>query len=52
MDVLQINTHANTGGAARAAYRLHHGLKRQGHLSLAVVGSRVDVDQTYTPWPK
>lgn len=33
MNILHINTLANTGGAARAMYRLHQGLKRQGHNS-------------------
>lgn len=33
MNILQINTHDVSGGAARAMYRLHQGLRQQGHNS-------------------
>ena len=33
MKILQINTYAHIGGAARAAFRLHEGLRRLGHDS-------------------
>jgi glycosyltransferase involved in cell wall biosynthesis len=37
MKVTIVNTHSNRGGAARAAYRLHNGLKRIGQESTMYV---------------
>jgi len=40
MNILQINTHDNTGGAAKVAYRLKDGLKKRGYSSWMLVGDK------------
>jgi glycosyltransferase involved in cell wall biosynthesis len=40
MKIVQLNKNDLSGGAARAAYRLHDGLRRAGHESVMVVESR------------
>jgi len=44
--VLHVNTAANSGGAARAAYRLHTGLRRLGHDSFMFVARQSSDDPT------
>lgn len=44
MNVLQINTHDVTGGAARAMYRLHQGLRNRGHRSRILARSHALTD--------
>lgn len=39
MNILHINTVSSVGGAARAMYRLHEELKRQGHTSSILAGT-------------
>lgn len=39
MNILHINTVSRVGGAARAMYRLHEELKRQGHISQILAGT-------------
>jgi glycosyltransferase involved in cell wall biosynthesis len=39
MNILQINTHDNIGGAAKVAYRLKDGLKKKGHKTWMLVGN-------------
>ena len=40
MQVVHLATHDNYGGAARAAYRLHEGLRLRGHRSSMLVSQR------------
>ncbi|MGB7161393.1 MAG: glycosyltransferase family 4 protein [Tepidisphaeraceae bacterium] len=44
MRILHLSTSDSTGGAARAAYRLHSGLKRLGHQSTMLVLRRGSKD--------
>lgn len=46
MKVVHLSTHDISGGAARAAYRLHSGLRRLGHDSYMVVAHRRGDDCT------
>lgn len=48
MKVVHINTMHNVDGAARAAYRLHCGLRRLGHTSVMFVANRTNHDSTAT----
>lgn len=48
MNVLHINTFDQSGGAARAARRLHMGLRRLGHHSSIFVSRRSSNDSTVT----
>lgn len=42
MKIVHISTYDNSGGAARAAFRLHVGLKAAGHESRMLVGYKVE----------
>ena len=44
MRILHINTLDNVGGAARAMYRLHQGLRRQGYQSQLLVGHQTTLE--------
>ncbi|MFC1495462.1 glycosyltransferase family 4 protein [Thermodesulfobacteriota bacterium] len=44
MKILHINSVDNSGGAARAAFSLHNGLKKQGHASSMFVASKYSND--------
>jgi len=44
MKIVQLSKNDRSGGAARAAYRLHQGLQRVGHHSVMVVESRTSDD--------
>lgn len=44
MNILHINTVSNVGGAARAMYRLHRELKRQGHTSHILAGTHAKTE--------
>lgn len=44
MRIVHINTYDCRGGAARAAYRLHDGLRRIGHDSLMFVLEKASID--------
>jgi glycosyltransferase involved in cell wall biosynthesis len=44
MKIVHLNKNDKDGGAARAAYRLHRGLRRAGHDSIMVVASRTSDD--------
>jgi glycosyltransferase involved in cell wall biosynthesis len=44
MKIVHLNKNDLTGGAARAAYRLHKGLQRAGHESVMFVESRTSDD--------
>lgn len=44
LNILQINTLDNVGGAAKVAYRLKEGLKRKGHKSWMLVGNKISSD--------
>jgi glycosyltransferase involved in cell wall biosynthesis len=46
MNIVHISTYDISGGAARAAYRLHHGLRQAGHESLMLVRQKVSSDET------
>jgi len=46
VDIVQINTTDCSGGAARAAYALHRGLRRLGHQSLMFVKTRISMDDS------
>lgn len=46
MKVIHLSIHDISGGAARAAYRLHQGLRQLGHESLMLVASRYSNDPT------
>ena len=46
MRVVHLSTYDITGGAARAAYRLHSGLQRLGHQSQMLVSSRSSFDRS------
>ena len=40
LNILQINTVDNVGGAAKVAYRLKEGLNKKGHKSWMMVGNK------------
>ena len=44
LNILQINTVDNVGGAAKVAYRLKEGFKRKGHKSWMLVGTKLSSD--------
>ena len=44
MNVLHISESDAAGGAARTAYKVHRGLKEQGHVSRMLVGRKVTAD--------
>lgn len=46
MNIVHIGTADNSGGAARASYRLHLGLQAAGHASKMVVGWSVEPSQS------
>jgi|GEM_PF-134369 len=46
MNIIQINTQDNLGGAARAALRLHRGLRLKGENSLMLVKEKGSADPT------
>lgn len=46
MKILHINTHDISGGAARAAYRLHSALNKVGHESYMLVRDKISDDST------
>ena len=48
MKVVLVNAHDQTGGAAKAAYRLHLGLRRQGIPSRMLVQTKVGNDESVT----
>jgi glycosyltransferase involved in cell wall biosynthesis len=48
--IVQLNTHDATGGAARAAFRLHTALLRAGHDSRLVVANKSLDDATVEQW--
>jgi glycosyltransferase involved in cell wall biosynthesis len=50
MRILHLSTHDVTGGAARAAYRLHAGLREIGHESRMLVLGRAGEDPTVLPF--
>jgi glycosyltransferase involved in cell wall biosynthesis len=52
MKVVQLNKNDLSGGAARAAYRLHKGLQRLGHESVMVVESRTSDDPSVLAFEK
>jgi glycosyltransferase involved in cell wall biosynthesis len=52
MKVVQLNKNDLSGGAARAAYRLHKGLQRVGHESVMVVESRTSDDPSVVVFEK
>lgn len=54
MNILQINTHDNTGGAAKVAYRLTDGLKKRGYKAWMLVGNKhsMSPDVKQIPWNK
>ena len=41
MNILHISTEYNLGGSGRSAYRIHAGLKKRGHTSHMLVGTKV-----------
>lgn len=41
MNILHISTEYNLGGSGRAAYRVHAGLKKRGHISRMLVATQV-----------
>jgi glycosyltransferase involved in cell wall biosynthesis len=47
--VVQVNTHDETGGAARLARELHNGLNRAGEESRFVAGYKRSADPSVTP---
>ena len=52
LNILQINTLDNVGGAAKVAYRLKEGFKRKGHKSWMLVGTKLSSDQNVKQIPK
>ena len=46
MHIIQLSTYDALGGAARAAYRLHHSLCREGVDSRMIVQRRLGTDVT------
>jgi glycosyltransferase involved in cell wall biosynthesis len=52
MKVVQLNKNDLSGGASRAAYRLHKGLLRAGHESVMVVDSRTSDDPSVVAFVK
>src|SRR4051794_8502426 len=44
MRIVHLSTSDSSGGAARAAYRLHTGLRRLGHQSTMLVGEKKTFD--------
>src|SRR5919204_6868083 len=44
LNVLHISESDAAGGAARTAYKVHRGLKEQGHVSRMLVGRKVTAD--------
>ena len=44
LNILQINTLDNVGGAAKVAYRLKEGLNKRGHKSWMLVGNKISSD--------
>jgi glycosyltransferase involved in cell wall biosynthesis len=48
--IVHLNTYDITGGAARATYRLHRGLRDLGHDSLMFVAHRRSDDPTVLAW--
>ena len=46
MNIVQISTYDSTGGAAKAAYRLHRGLREMGENSLMLVKHKSSSDTT------
>jgi glycosyltransferase involved in cell wall biosynthesis len=52
MKVVQLTKNDLSGGAARAAYRLHKGLQRAGHESVMVVASRTSDDPSVVAFEK
>lgn len=49
LNILHISTADNTGGSARSAYRIHRGLREQGHRSRMLVRTRVTNDPDVAP---
>src|SRR5438128_1904083 len=52
MKIVHLNKNDLTGGAARAAYRLHQGLQRAGHESVMFVESRTSDDPSVVVFDK
>jgi glycosyltransferase involved in cell wall biosynthesis len=52
MKIVHINKNDLSGGAARAAYRLHKGLQRVGHESVMVVESQTSDDPSVLKFEK
>ncbi len=52
MKIVHVNKNDLSGGAARAAYRLHKGLQRLGHSSVMVVESRQSDDASVVGFDK
>jgi glycosyltransferase involved in cell wall biosynthesis len=52
MRIVQVCTSDTTGGAARAAYRLHHGLNAEGADSTLLVGTRTSADPRVSLAPR
>ena len=50
LGVLHLNTQDTQGGAARAAYRLHCGLRQQGVDSTMLVAEKSSIDPTVVKW--
>jgi glycosyltransferase involved in cell wall biosynthesis len=50
MRIVHLSTEDVSGGAARAAYRLHRGLQRLGHESFMMVRNRRSDDPTVLPY--
>src|ERR671922_284092 len=50
LNVLHISESDAAGGAARTAYKVHRGLKEQGHDSRMLVGRKITAD--FRPLPK
>src|SRR5262245_19724502 len=50
MKIVHISTEDISGGAARATYRLHRGLRRLGHESFMMVRNRQSDDPTVLPF--
>lgn len=51
MNILQVNTHDVSGGAAQVARALHAGYQARGHSSWLVVGYRASTDPAVLPLP-
>ena len=52
MNIVHLNKNDLSGGAARAAYRLHQGLQRAGHESVMFVESRTSDDPSVVLFDK